>query len=345
MYRPIIIRTSLLLFLVLGNCQLSAKTDPLIVGAAPLSSILINTEISVPGSVISLNETTISAEVTGLADKVLAETGDEVSQGQVLLNIDCRTYELSKKQAQAALKVAKTQLKYANQQFKRNQRLVKRGIIPRETFEKVEASRATALADIELKKAAIESALLAIARCQIKAPFAGQITQRLVQRGQLVVPGSPLFKLLQNSSMEVVARIPPEDLKKLQAAPKLSFVANNQSYHIKLRSIIQSIDETSRTQEVRFSLPSKLHLATGLPGRVVWQSRNKRLPAEYVIRRNGQLGVMLVADIKEGIGKARFYPLLHAHEGQPAEVDLPANSQVITLNRYRAKQNQLIKIQ
>jgi len=326
-----------------ANVSVAAEKR-LLVSTSPLSALLIKAKNSVPANVISLNHATISAEITGRALTLKVEAGDYVKKGNKLASLDCRSYSLAKKQAEAALKVAHTQLNYSNKQFQRNNNLVKRGIISRESFEKAEASKLTSLADIALKKASIETSNLAISRCHIYAPFSGQITKRLVQKGQLVTPGTPLFQLMQSNKLEIKADLSPENIAKLGDSPKLMFKTDNQTIAVKVRKIIGIVDETTRTQEVRLSLSSKVKVPAGLAGRVEWNSGEKLLPAEYIVRRNRQLGVMLANNIIEGIGSAKFHALRNAKEGQAAIINLPSNTPVIIKNRYQVIDGQAIKV-
>ena len=316
-----------------------------LVSITPLSSLQVSTINSAPANIISLNSSTISAEITGLAMNIYAEVGEVVAKGQKLVSLDCRSYLLAKKQADAALKVARAQLNLAKKELTRNQRLIKNGTIPRELFDRTEANQQTALADIEVKKAAIETSKLAINRCTITAPFTGQVTQRMIQNGQLVVTGTPLFQLMESGKMEITSYLSPSDIEKFTESTEIEFVARDNRYKAKLRSVIQSIDQTTRTQEVRLSLLTNKITAAGLSGRIEWSDKGKKITAEYVQRRNEHLGVMIAEDIVEGIGKARFITLKDAIEGQPAELDLPANTAIINKNQFRVVDGQSIQIQ
>jgi len=322
------------------------KTDSklLSVTVKPLTTLLISAENSAPANVISLNHATISAEITGRAMMIEGETGDQVKKGKRLVTLDCRSYLLAKKQAEAGLHIAQTQLNYSNKQFKRNQNLLAKRIIPRETFEKAESSKLTAIADIELKKVAIETSKLAISRCKISAPFSGQITKRMVQQGQLVTAGTPLYKIMQRNKLEIKTQLSSAQVRMLDDSPLLEFVVGDKHFKTVVRSIIQTVDEATRTQEVRLSLPKDTKVAAGMSGRIVWTSNKQLIPAEYILRRNNQLGVMLAEDIIEGVGKAKFHPLANANEGQAVEADLPESSIIIVKNRYRIKDGQQIKI-
>ncbi len=210
---------------LIASTNLYSDTKLLNVSITPLSSILISTKKSAPANIISLNNSTISAEITGRALTIHTEAGSFVRKDETLASLDCRSYLLAKKQADAALKVAKAQLNLTNKQLIRNQRLIQKGTIPREIFEKTEAAQQTSLADIELKKATIENAKLTIKRCSIKAPFSGQITQRMVQQGQLVLPGTPLFQLMQDQALEIKANLPTTVIDKVKGVNSIEFVS------------------------------------------------------------------------------------------------------------------------
>ncbi|MEE9309992.1 MAG: efflux RND transporter periplasmic adaptor subunit [Cocleimonas sp.] len=336
---------SFFVFLLVSSNAI-AKNEALSVSVSvkPLSELLISPSLSAPANIVSLNHSVISAEITGRALSVKVEIGDIVKKGSRLVSLDCRSYSLAKKQANASLNVAKTQFNYAKKQLVRNQNLVRKGIIPREAFEKAEAGQLSSLADIELQKVSIETANLAISRCYIKAPFTGQITQRMVQKGQLVTAGTPLFRLMQTKSLELKAKLPPSQVAKLNKSSSLTFIMGDTKIKAVVRSIIQIVDEATRTQEVRFSLPKGSNLAMGSSGRIEWNDNERQLPAEFILRRNSQLGVMLAHDIKEGVGNAKFHPLPNAQEGQPAAIQLLSNSAVITLNRFRVKDGDVIKV-
>ncbi len=335
----------------LGLCLFTAAQaegnvakKPLQVTVRPLSSLLLHGNNSAPASVISLNHATISAEISGQITTIFAEAGETVKKGERLASIDCRSYDLAYKQALAALKVAKTQFNLAKKQFVRNQGLVRRGTISRETFDQADAHQRTTLADIELKNIQIAIAKLAVSRCQILAPFNGQITQRMVQKGQLVTPATPLFHLLQTNALEIKASLSPGEIASARNAAKLAFVAGNKRWKTILRRVIQLIDETTRTQEVRLTLPDNADVVSGLSGRLEWRSHIPKLSPDYILRRGDHLGVMIVKASDKSDYRAKFYPLADAKEGQPAFIDLPLDTQIVDQNRYRVKDEQIIAI-
>ena len=304
-----------------------------------LSELVFATEYSAPAAIVSLNDSSISAEIQGRAISINAEVGDIIKRGQLLVSLDCRSYINSKKQAAAALNLSKSQLNFAQKQFNRNQRLLKRGVLPRETFDRSESDLLTSRADISLKEVAIESTDLAITKCKIYAPFSGQVTQKFVQQGQLVNPGSALMQLLQTDKLEIEADLSPQELENARNSGRLKFTTEASEFTVKIRTVLRQLNKTSNTQKVRLTSDSFNSDTTiaGLNGRLEWRDGSRKLPPEYMVIRNEQLGVMIAED-----NKARFHELKGAREGQPATINLRSNSQVIIVNRYSVQDGQAV---
>ena len=207
------INITIILFVLCLNAAMG-KTETVRVTTKSLSELVFAAEYSAPAKVVSLNDSSISAEVQGRAIRIEAEVGDTIKLGQLLVSLDCRNYINTKQQALASLNLSKLQLNFAQKQFNRNQRLLKRGVLSQETFDRSESDLLTSKADIFLKEVAIESANLAITKCKIYAPFSGQVTRKFVQQGQLISPGSALIQLLQTNKLEIEAELSPLELKK-----------------------------------------------------------------------------------------------------------------------------------
>ena len=308
----------------------------------PLSELVFTTEYSAPATIVSLNDSSISAEIQARAIRIKAEIGDAIMQGQLLVELDCRSYINTKKQAVASLNLSKSKLDFAQKQYNRNQRLFKRRVLPRESFDQSESNLLTSRADIALKEVAVESAELAISKCKVYAPFSGQITNKLVQQGQLVNPGSDLIQLLQTDKLEIEAELSPLELKKARASNRLTFTSGSSAFTASIRTVLKQLNNISNTQKVRLTVQSAdiNSIVAGLNGRLTWKDGSRKMPPEYVVSRNEKLGVMIAKD-----NKAKFHELRGAREGQPTQVDLLGSSQVIIVNRYSVKDGQTVVIQ
>lgn len=316
-----------------------AEQGRLPVTVRPLGEILQAAERSVTATLISLNDSTLSSELAARVNRILADTGDPVKAGQVLAELDCRDYRFGLQQAQAAVAAAQARFKLANSQLQRNQRLRKTSVISAEVLDKSAADADAAKADLAAAKVQAETAGLAVSRCRIEAPFDGQITLRHVQLGQRVAPGTPAFQLLQSASMEVSAALSVDEVLDQEQGSELRFVVNGISIPLERRAVVAQVGGSTRTQEVRFTLKGGDDLPVGRTGQVTWQGKLPVLPASWLVRREGGLGVML-----EDNGVARFHPLPEAKEGQPTPVSLSPQTRLIDQNRLRARDGQAVAI-
>lgn len=317
-----------------------SEVELLRVTTQALSELLIRPRYSAPARVISLNDSGISAELQGRAIHIAAEVGEQVSKGKLLLELDCRDYDNSKQQAVAGLKLSRTQYDLARKHFSRNQQLLRRNVISRESFDQVEADLLTSEADIRLKQTSVDAAELAISRCKIYAPFSGQITARNVQQGQLVSPGMQVFQLLQTDKLEIEADLSPSELIKAKASQVLVFTSGELSQPVNIRSVLSQLNTASNTQHIRLEAKTpNLSIISGLNGRLEWQDGTQTVPAEYMVRRDNALGIMLAEN-----EKAKFHPIPGAIEGQPAAVTLSGTTQVIIVNRFSVSDGQPISV-
>jgi RND family efflux transporter MFP subunit len=329
-----------LYFLILFSFAYAEETAITRVTVKPLSDLVSAVSNSTPANVVSLNYATLSAQISGKANTLHFNTGDPVKQGDVLVEMDCRDYRYALQQAKAGFAAAKAQRQFAEKQYLRNQQLRKSRTISQDLLDRAILDRATSMADIEAKQALLKKAELAVERCKIKAPYDGQVTAKFISQGQLLAPDIPILKLMQTNNLEIQAELTAREVVDVKKSSRILFVSGDDSIPVQLRAIVREIKENTRTQEVRLKPGNVSDLSSGQSGRLVWKAKHLLLPAQYLSRRNGELGVLLAKD-----NKAIFHKLPDAQEGQPAKIDLPDSTLVIDTNRFRLRVNETIKIE
>jgi RND family efflux transporter MFP subunit len=131
----------------------------------------------------------VRARVWGYLDKVNFKEGALVKKGDVLFEIDPRTYQAAVDQAQALVAQAEAQLRFKEAQFKRNEQLVAKAAISLEVFEQVLSERDVAAAAIGTYKADLAQRQLDLGFTKVLAPVSGRISRELVTEGNLVQSG------------------------------------------------------------------------------------------------------------------------------------------------------------
>ena len=315
------------------------------VSVKTFSELLITDERSVAATVISLNQPILRAQITANVRRIHAEIGDQVKQGNVLLSLDCREYHYTLQQAKARYQARKLQIKLLKKNYQRDQGLLQQSTISPTRFDQSETDYLSAQVDIKTLEAQQSLAQLQVERCQIKAPFSGEIVQRQVQKGQLVTHQTALFTLLQVNDLHISAQLTATEIVDIQQTKQIIFRQHHKDHFLKLDHIVSLANEKTRTQKLRFSLMDQYTtLITGSAGRVMWQSPDQKLPAAYVSKRKNQLGVFILKE-KKTAPKAVFIPLPQAQEGRAVKVDFPLNYLIIDAGRLQLRDQQGVKIQ
>lgn len=304
----------------------------------PLSQLLLKTTHSAPAQVINEEHAAISARISSVVEHLHVSAGDKVQAGQALAELDCRDYKLARQQAESGLIALQAQIRLSRQQLERAEKLLKQKNASIELRDQRKAELDSLVAQRQGATASVSEAKLAIERCTPKAPFDGVVTEQTVSTGSLVNLGTMLFKLLSLSSQEVQAELTSEQVFRLALAGEIYFLHNQTRFPLQVRTVIPLMDNRARTQQVRLSFTDQKAIS-GSSGRIQWLDTKGRLPARFVVSRNGQLGVMRVAQ-----GKADFVALPNAIEGQAVEVDLEDGSLIIVEGQHAVEQDEPVTI-
>ncbi|HAO25943.1 MULTISPECIES: efflux RND transporter periplasmic adaptor subunit [unclassified Methylophaga] len=131
----------------------------------------------------------LRARVTGYLDKVHFQDGQMVEKGDLLFEIDPRPYEAAVARAEAELARMDSQLKLADLDTKRGERLLTQSAISQEEVDTRRARFQEANANVASAAAALKTAKLDLQYAKITAPVSGRISNRRVDVGNLVGSG------------------------------------------------------------------------------------------------------------------------------------------------------------
>ena len=116
--------------------------------------------------------------------------------------------------------------------------------------EKLDAQRAT----VALSKAALEQAKIRLTQAELIAPFAGRISKRFIDEGQLPSRGEPILEIIESDRLEVRFGAAAEIAAKLSLGDVVPFTVGDQQYEGILSQISPRIDNSTRTREVIVNL-------------------------------------------------------------------------------------------
>jgi HlyD family secretion protein len=236
-----------------GGCGRTRTADaeardgsPKPVAVAVVAKDSVRRSVDVVGTLAAVDQVTISSEAEGTVRAILADLGDRVRTGQVLVQLDHEKQQYTYEQQQAALaralaqygaadpqhlppieqtpdvQKAKADLVQASQAFTRADGLFAQTLISqqthddaRATLQSKQAGYDSALqgarnlrASIQASEAAMKLAGRQLRDTEIRAPFDGFVEKRLVNLGELVKSQMPVMAIVRLDPLKVTAELP-----------------------------------------------------------------------------------------------------------------------------------------
>jgi RND family efflux transporter MFP subunit len=134
----------------------------------------------------AVDQVEIRARVSGYVDKIHFQDGTLVKQGDLLFTIDQRPYRATLEQAEATVASAQVRVEFASNDLERAESLRRTGNIADQVLDQRRSNYLTARAELDRADAAVRQARLDLEFTEIKAPFAGKISRKLISEGNLV---------------------------------------------------------------------------------------------------------------------------------------------------------------
>lgn len=148
------------------------------------------------GRIEAVEDTNITAQVSGYLEARHFDEGQMVEKGQLLYSIEPSSFEAQVASAKAALAQAKAALKKAELDHERGKNLLPRGSISQSEFDALTATLLGARAELEAANAQLKLAEVNLSYTQIRAPFSGRISDSKVSTGDLLSPSSGILTTL-----------------------------------------------------------------------------------------------------------------------------------------------------
>jgi len=275
-----------------------AKVDQTVT-AAVVSLQTLPRRVEVSGSVTAWNEVIVGAETGGLtAVQVLADEGDWVRQGQLILKMSDTVHRASLRQAQAGVLSAKATLAEATAALGRSQELKAKGYLSQAALDQALARQSTASAGLAQAEAAAASAAAQLDQTNLRAPVSGRVSSRTVVKGQIVQPGAELFRLVRDGRLELAGEVPEAQLNLLRPGMPAAITGDEggETGGV-IRLVTPRVDAQTRVGLARVSLASPQSFRPGMFAKAsidVGDQPALVLPQSSVVFRNSKAGVYVI---------------------------------------------------
>jgi RND family efflux transporter MFP subunit len=175
--------------------------------------------LEVTGSTAAVNQTALVARVQGFIEEIEYNDGDAVKAGTVLFVIEPESYQLALDQANAVKASADASVKLSQAEYERQAALVAKTFATQQDLQKAEAQREADLAVQQQAASNVKQAQLNLSYTQVKAPFDGVATARLVSIGELVIASTTaLATVVQLNPIYVNFNVSEKDVLRIRAA-------------------------------------------------------------------------------------------------------------------------------
>ena len=162
-----------------------------------------------PARVEPLQEANLAAERAGRVVELLADKGQAVEAGQVLLRLDGRLWE-------AARQRAEIEERDASRDLKRWKELEKTGAVSGSEFESIQRRQESA-------RIALDEAEVMLSQCEVRSPFAGVLVARQVEVGDYANEGQVVLRVIRLDQVKLTFDVPEQDIGSLLLGQKKTF--------------------------------------------------------------------------------------------------------------------------
>lgn len=171
--------------------------------------------LSALGTVTAYNTVTVKSRVDGQIVKVAFREGQTVEEGDLLLEIDPRPFEVQLAQAEGQMARDRAQLEVAKRTLQRNRELLSQGIIARQMYDDQQAAVGQFTGAVQMDQALIDQAKLQLTYSKVTAPISGRVGLRRVDVGNVVQANDAtgLAVITQVQPITVLFTVPEDDLR------------------------------------------------------------------------------------------------------------------------------------
>ena len=300
--------------------------------------VFVTREIRAPADVQALNRAILAAEVSAVISTIHVDVGQVVQKGDALVDLDETDYRFALRRAEANLESSQAQKIQADLRLQRGRDLGEKQFLSAEDLLTRETDLRIAAAQILVQEVNVASARRQLEKCQILAPFNAVISDRYAQLGSYVSPGTALLYLEETDRFEINAEVPASLADTLATSSDIRYIDQEQSWPASLLRISPVIDTERRVRRARLEFSGST-APVGSSGELVWVVANSLLPANLLVRRDGDLGIFVYED-----GIATFMPIGNAQEGRPVQVTLPDDTKIIVRGRERLQPGDRVSI-
>ncbi len=218
------------------------KPVPMTVRTAPVDRRTVSSGRHVLGVVLGADEAEVAPRIMAPVVEVRVREGDAVTAGQVLAVLDKREQEDAVAAARDGLAAARIAAEAQRNATARDETLHGAKAISQEQWERSRALAAAAEARLAAARKDLKVAETRLSYTELTAPVAGVVARRLVDPGDLAVPGKPALEVVRQADVKVRAKLPQGDRVRLRVGQPVTLTAGAEELTAPVSRIFPAAD-------------------------------------------------------------------------------------------------------
>ncbi len=258
-------------------------------------------------------ELTVVAPSPARIAEIPKSEGETVKEGDILVKFDIPSLASDVAARRASAAQATARLEQAKSNMARLSGLVAQGVAAPREVEDAKRQQAEAEADLEQARSAVEAAVALSDRGLVRARFAGVVSKRYHNPGDLVDASAsdPVLKVINPAQLEIVAAVPVAAVPRVAIghAAEVTVPGSDTPVPAKVRTRPSQVDPGNATADVRltFGTPTRLAAGTVVQVSIIGEEHPKAviIPSAAIVHEEGETFVMVAGPDN----KAHKYPI------------------------------------
>jgi len=240
----------------------------------------------------------ISSRLSARINAVPHDEGDFVKAGDLLLQLDDSDLQAQLKAAESSIQSLETNRKFWGYEDRRDSKLAKEGVISKVEAEATHNRLAEAAAKLDAARRSRDGITTQLSYTRLTSPFAGLISARNIDPGDLAAPGRALMVVEDHSALKIAFDAPQEDMDFLKTGLPVRVEVNGETLDFEITHIYPSVNHARMVRvEVKAPFDAGIRIGAFIPLKVSWLRHEQAVtvPRESLMRTaDGKTSVFTV---------------------------------------------------
>jgi RND family efflux transporter MFP subunit len=251
------------------------------------------------GTIEAVNRATVSSQTSGRVAEIVYDVDDFVEAGAIIMRFTDTEQRAALANARAAAQEARARFAEAESDHKRISAMFENGTVARARYDQARANFNAAEARLESALSGVASADEQLEYTIVRAPYAGIVSERHVEVGEMVRPGQPLMSGLSLESLRVSVDVPQSMIEPIREIGKARVYVGERVIDGERLTFFPVADPAANTFRVRVDLPEgAVTLYPGMfvkVGFIVGETERLLVPENALVHRSELTAVYVVA--------------------------------------------------